>query len=220
MAHLSNYLFYFIPIASAMPLLASLTIFSQPPRQRYLKYFALFLLVNFLLDMATSYSAYYAINNLWLNNMDSMIVISFYLFLLREIVNNKKAKKVLLFFVLAYPVVSGLNIFFLQTSAAFHSMTYAAGCVLIITTSIYYFWELFQLKYSVNLIREPAFWICSGLLFYFACTFPINGLVNFVNALPKVMIQNLFQIVILLNFFLYLSFTIAYLCRVKTRKSM
>jgi hypothetical protein len=217
MIHLSNYLFYFIPIAAAFPFLASLTIFVQAPRERYLKYFALFLLVNFILDVATSYSAYFAINNEWLSNLDNVVIISFYLFLLREIIKSKKAKKVLLIFVLAYPVVSVINIFLLQTFHLLLPMTYTSGCVLIVITSIYYFWEIFQQKYSVNLMREPAFWICSGLLFYFTCTFPLNGLLNFVNALPKVIVQNLFQILILLNIFLYLSFTIAYLCRLKVK---
>jgi len=217
MTHLSNYLFYFIPIAAAVPFLASLTIFFQAPRQRYLKYFSLFLLVNFLLDAATSYSAYYATNNVWLSNLDSVVVISFYLFLLREIVRSKRAKKVLLIFVLAYPIVSVINIFLLQTLPLLFPMTFTSGGVLIVITSIYYFWETFQQKNSVNLIREPAFWICSGLLFYFTCTFPLNGLLNFVSDLPQVIVQNLFQIFILLNIFLYLSFTIAYLCRLKIK---
>jgi hypothetical protein len=217
MPHVSNYLFWFIPIAAAFPFLASLTIFFQAPRQSYLKYFALFLLVNFLLDVATSYSAWTGINNVWLSNLDSVVVISFYLFLLREIVKSKKAKKVLLIFVLAYPIVSVINIFLLKTLPLLFPVTFTSGGVLIVITSIYYFWETFQQKNSVNLIREPAFWICSGLLFYFTCTFPLNGLLNFVGDLPQVIVQNLFQIFIILNIFLYLSFTIAYLCRLKVK---
>jgi hypothetical protein len=217
MPHVSNYLFWFIPIAAAFPFLASLTIFFQAPRQSYLKYFALFLLVNFILDAATSYSAWTGINNVWLSNLDSVVVISFYLFLLREIVKSKKAKKVLLIFVLAYPIVSVINIFLLKTLPLLFPVTFTSGGVLIVITSIYYFWETFQQKNSVNLTREPAFWICSGLLFYFTCTFPLNGLLNFVSDLPQVIVQNLFQIFIILNIFLYLSFTIAYLCRLKVK---
>jgi hypothetical protein len=217
MPHVSNYLFWFIPIASAFPFLASLTIFIQAPRQSYLKYFALFLLVNFLLDVATSYSAWTGTDDVWLSNLDSVVVISFYLFLLREIVKSKKAKKVLLIFVLAYPIVSVINIFLFRRLPLLFPMTFTSGGVLIVITSIYYFWETFQQKNSVNLIREPAFWICSGLLFYFTCTFPLNGLLNFVSALPQVIVQNLFQIFIILNIFLYLSFTIAYLCRLKVK---
>jgi hypothetical protein len=99
-------------------------------------------------------------------------------------------------------------------------MTYSLGCLLIVAFCIYYFWELFQQSHSITLSREPAFWICSGLLFYYACTFPIYGLTNLLERLPKVIIKNLLLIFDLLNIFLYLSFTIAFLCRVKPRKSM
>jgi hypothetical protein len=79
---------------------------------------------------------------------------------------------------------------------------------------------LFQSRYSVSLLRQPPFWICSGLLFYYTCSFPLQSLQNFIHALPNVILQNLLIIFILLNCFLYLSFTIAYLCRLKIRKSM
>jgi hypothetical protein len=217
--NISNYLFYIIPIAAAIPLLASLTIFIQPSHQQYLKYFALFLIVNFLLDSATNYYALQGRNNVVLSNIDSLLVISCELFLLRKMVYGKRAKKVILAFLIGYPSLFLIYIF-VQSSGTYQNMTYSIGCLLLVTSCIYYFWELFQQKYSVNLLRQPAFWICSGLLFYYTCTFPLYGFVNFLNALPKIILQNLFQIFILLNIFQYLSFTIAFLCRLKLRKSM
>ncbi|WP_431213185.1 hypothetical protein ACQ86N_47525 [Puia sp. P3] len=104
--------------------------------------------------------------------------------------------------------------------ATFHTMSYCLGCLLIVCACIYYFWELFQQKSSVDLIHQPAFWVCSGLLFFYSCTFPLYGLTKLMESLPKVILVNLFNIFILLNIFLYLSFTIAFLCRLKTRKSM
>jgi hypothetical protein len=220
MSHLPNYLFLLIPIASAIAFFSSLTIFFKPAPERYLKYFSFFLFVNLLMDIATDYTAFYHIDNAFLNNISTVLVITFELFLLREIVHGKKAKKVILGFTLAYPLVALINVFLVQNASAFQSRTYAFGCLLIVPSCIYYFWELFQQKSSVNLARQPAFWICSGLLFFYACTFPLYGLLNFVNSLPKIIIQNLFQIYILLNIFLYLSFTIAFLCRLRLRKSM
>jgi hypothetical protein len=125
-----------------------------------------------------------------------------------------------LVFLILYPVLFLMNFLLVQHSSEFQSMTYALGCLLIVICCIYYFWELFQQKASVQLTRQPAFWICSGLLFYYACTFPLLGLINFVGSFPKIIIQNLFQILNILNVFLYLSFTIAFLCRLKIRKSM
>jgi hypothetical protein len=104
--------------------------------------------------------------------------------------------------------------------AVFHTVTYSLGCIIIVALSIYYFFELFQRTSAVNLLRQPAFWICSGLLFYYTCTFPLYGFNNIVtSSLPNPVIQNLFIVFQLLDVLLYLSFTIAFLCRLRVRKS-
>jgi hypothetical protein len=56
-------------------------------------------------------------------------------------------------------------------------------------------------------------------LFYYSCSFPIFGLANFVKNAPPIILKNLGVIIVLLNVFLYSSFTIAFLCRLRTRKS-
>jgi hypothetical protein len=219
MSHMPDYLFYIVPIASAMAFLASLTIFFQPVSQHYLKYLCIFLFVNFIMETVLGYTAFRHVNNVWLNNIDTLLTISFQLYVLREIFASRKAQKIFLFIFLLYPVVAILNIFLVQHFRNFHTMTYSLGSLLIVTGCIYYFWELFQQKNSVDLIRQPPFWICSGLLFYYCCTLPVYGLTNFITNLPQVILQNLLAIVIVINICLYLSFTIAFLCRLKIKRS-
>lgn len=218
--HISNYLFYILPIASAIPFLASLTLFFQPTSERYLKHFSIFLFINCLMDTITDISAMNTINNIFFNNLVQMFVLSFQLYLLREIVRGRKAKKVFLYFLLTYLLLSLANFFLVQKTSVFNTLTYSLGSLLIVSACIYYFWELFQSRSFVNLVRQPSFWICSGLLFYYVCSFPLTSLLNFIHALPNVILQNLFIIFLFLNIFLYLSFTIAFLCRLKIRKSM
>jgi hypothetical protein len=110
------------------------------------------------------------------------------------------------------------NIFLLQKFQVFQSITYCLGCLLVVAACIYYFWELFQSKNYVKLTGEPAFWICSGLLFYFACSFPIYGLINFISDLGQKVFHMIEIILDFLIILLYLSFTIAFLCRLRTRK--
>jgi hypothetical protein len=217
---MSNYLFYFTPIASVLTFLISLTVFFPPGAENYLKYFSFFLFVNCCQDIATSYLALNHVNNIFILNVNTMVTLGFYLYLLMEIIRDPKGKKALLIMLIVYLLVSMVNIFLVQKTGVFNTMTFCFGCLLIVVACIYYFWELFQQRLSLNLLRQPAFWICSGLLFFCACSFPLNGLMNFINALPKVILQNLFIIFILLNILLYLSFSIAFLCRLKTRKSM
>jgi hypothetical protein len=221
LALMSSYLFYISPIAALIAFLSSLTIFLRRGQDEpYLKVFSAFLLVNFILDSTLDFLAMHTINNVLFGNLVDMFVFSFYLYLVRRIVQGRKAKYVFRYFQIFYILASVINLFLVQKTVAFNTMTYCLGCLFIVSACIYYFWELFQLRSSVDLLRQPSFWICSGLLFFYACSFPMQGLLNFINAMPKLIIQNLLIIFILLNSFLYLSFTIAFLCRLKTRKSM
>ncbi len=176
MTHLSNnYLFYLIPIAAGIAFLVSLNVFFRPVTERYLKYFSIFLLVNCLMETVLNLQAMYGHNTVFLNNIETMLVIAFDLFLLRQVIHRRNVKKAFLFVVVTYPIFSLINIFFIQVGV-FHTMSYCLGCLLIVAACIYYFWELFQLKHSVDLVRQPTFWICSGLLFFYSCTFPLYGM--------------------------------------------
>jgi len=220
MISLSNYLFYLTPIASLVTFIISLTIFFQPGAENYLKYFSLFLFFNCCFDIYTNYSAYMRINNLFISNVTTMITIGYYLFLLRQIVHNPKGKNVLLICLLTYTLLSVLNLFLLQKTTVFNTMTFCLGCLFVVAACIYYFFDLFQQSKSLNLLREPPFWICSGLLLFFACSFPIQGLNNFMASLSKVVLENLLIIFVVVNILLYLSFSIAFLCRLKIKRSM
>jgi hypothetical protein len=138
---------------------------------------------------------------------------------MRAISQSRKAKQILLYCLMAFPLISAINIFLVQKSGVFQTMTYSLGCLLIVAACIYYFWELFQSKNYVNLAREPTFWISSGVLFNYTCNFPVYALINLVKMDPGV----IYVILIVIDFvgiLLYLSFIIAFLCRLKTRKSM
>ena len=126
---------------------------------------------------------------------------------------------VLSYFLIIIPLVFAINVFLVQKSSVFQSMTNSLGSLLVVAACIYYFWELFQQSTYIKLGREPAFWICSGLLFYYACSFPIYGLINFITTEIGI-IKVLAIILDSVNIFLYLSFIIAFLCRLKIKKSL
>jgi len=214
--------FYYPFIFAAVAFLASVTIFFTGGKARYgyLKVFSLFLLANLITEGITAYKAWAGVHNLVLSNFVTAFDFAFYLYFFGQIVRSEKVKKIIQFLVILYPVLFLINIFFIQGMDTFHSMTWCLGCLLVIIFCIYYFWELFQQTQSINLSRQPSFWICCGLLFYNACTFPFYASTNFVYVLPKVILRNLLFIFVLLNILLYLSFTIAFLCRLTNRKSM
>jgi tellurite resistance protein TehA-like permease len=119
--------------------------------------------------------------------------------------------------VVLYALAAVSNILFIQKMKTFHTVTYSLGCLLIVLFCIYYFFELFRLPKSVKLKHNPAFWICTGLLFFYCCGFPLYGLINYWSDISKLILKNFDKIITILNIFLYTLFTIAFLC-IRTRK--
>jgi hypothetical protein len=186
----------------------------------YLKSFLFFLLITIAVEICGWLLSNKNLNTVVLYNIFSTFEFVFYFWVLKEIIRNKTAKRIILLSLYLYPVSVFAEIFFWNKSNNFHATTYALGCLLVVAICIYYFFELFQLSHSVNLVCEPAFWICSGLLFFYSCSFPIYGFANFLNQLPAIILRNLEVILNIMNSLLYSSFTVAFLCRLKVRKSI
>ena len=214
MSFLPIYL-YFILIS----FFASLTVyFFSNKSHSYLKLFPPFLLATIIIESLGTYFSLLGKSNTWLYNFFSVFEFCFYLWVISLVINNKQMKKITRATLVLYLLISVSNIIFIQKIDKFHTVTYALGCLVIVAFCIYYFFELFKLPKSVKLKNNPAFWICSGLLFFYCCGFPLFGLTNFLSGISKLIIKNFHSIIIILNIFLYSLFTIAFLCRIKTRK--
>lgn len=196
----------------------SLLFFIKKSDKNYLNIFPYFLLITLIVESIGQVLYDKKTNNLWLYNFFSVFEFVFYLWVIGEIIRNKKAKKACSVLMIAYPICAVMNILFIQKINNYHSYTYTIGCLLIVTSCGYYFLELFLMPHSVGLFKQPAFWICTGLLFFYALTFPIFGLTNFVSRLPKKIIKNLANVISILNIFLYSMFSIAFLCRIRMPK--
>ncbi|HYE56691.1 MAG TPA: hypothetical protein VD996_17705 [Chitinophagaceae bacterium] len=186
----------------------------------YVRFFPHFLLVALIIEITAWRLWTEGLQNAALYNFFSTVAFGFYLDLIRQVVFSKKAKKVIKWVMYIYLASALINILFIQKINTFHTFTYSLGCFLIVVISMYYFYQLFQLPHSINLAREPAFWIVSGLLFYYLCTLPLLGALNYLYTLPGVSPRSLEQITMILNVLLYSLFTISFLCRASFRKSM
>lgn len=199
-------------------LLAGITVYFRNQSSLYLKLFPVFLLLSGIVQVIGIVWASAGTHNTALYNFNSVFEFSFFLFVLMEIVRRKPAKRILLVLLFLYPVMALVNIIYIQGPDNWNSMSYAVGSLLVVFFCVYYFLELFMLPQSTNLMQDPAFWICSGLLFFYCCSFPFFGLVNFMSNLPMLVLRNLRAILSYLNILLHLLFTIAFLARFRSLK--
>lgn len=185
----------------------------------FLKAFSPFLALSFLIDFGGVFLKKKGINVFPIYNIFTTIEFCFYIWVIQSIIKGIKMKKILIYFLIGFPFLSILNILLGQGINNFNSITYSLGCLLIITLAIYYFFELFRLQYAVRLINDPGFWICTGLLFFYCVSFPIYVCENLIKNFPTKLHSILSFVIIILNLILYSLFCIAFLCKIRVRKS-
>lgn len=209
-----------LQIIAIICLLASITVYFQPGSELYLKLFPVFLFITNVVQDIGLFLSMHNEANVVLYNIFSIIELFFYFFTLREIIRNNKMKKVILYILCIYPLFELVYIFLIKGTSNFHSISYALGVLLVVGFGIYYFFELFQLPNSKSLLREPAFWICTAIVFNYCATFSFSSLIIFIHNPTRFMYTNLVIIQNIVSIFSYFLFTIAFLCRIKIRKSI
>jgi hypothetical protein len=207
-------------IVVLMAFLASLTLYAQSPSPLYLSLFPVFMLVTTILVGSMDYLWVGKKNNVVQFNVVTTLQFCFFFFVFTQILRTPSIKKLALFSLTIYAPISLLNMVFIQKITVLASMSYSLGCLFTVAFSIFYFYELFQLTHSVDLLRQPPFWICSGLLFYFSCSFFMYSFLGMLKSPPESIKNNLAVIASLIDDIFYSSLTIAFLCRIKIRKSM
>lgn len=213
MSFLPSYVYFIV-----LSFLASLIIYSRRTRiYAYFKLFPPFLLLTLAVESYGSYLSFKGQDNVIIYNFFSIFEFCFYFFFIRSIIKSEKVKKILLITALLYALLACINIVFVLKIKSFHITSYVIGCLLITIACVYYFFELLRFPRVSKLHYNPTFWICTGILFFYCCSFPLYGLLNYWNGISKLVLNNFMQIASVINIFLYSLFTIGFLC-IRTRK--
>lgn len=198
-------------------LLASLTLYLRRGIPLYLKLFPILLAITLTVEIIGWIMSDNGEDATMLFYLFSVFEFEFYFYILYHIIRTRKARRVVIYVIAIYPVLALFNIYFVQVNAI-PSISYSVGCLLVVGICIYYFYELFHLPSSVNLIREPAFWVCTGLLFYYICSFPLFGLSSLLLTASSIILKNISTILMMMNALLYTLFTVGFLCGLRIRK--
>lgn len=181
-------------------------------------FFSFFLLSTIVVEYVASAMAAHNIHNVGLYNIFTIFEFLFYLFFFRTIIANHFIKKIILFIIVIYFIFAVTNILLIQGKNDFISYAYILGCTLMVVFSIYYFYFLFRFPETTSLTKNSFFWITTGLLFYYTCSFSRYGLENLIAKTLMHYARILAFAGDLLNILLYTLFSIGFLCKINFRK--
>lgn len=189
----------------------------NPP---FIRLFVYFLILTFI---AESFPALKIIqfkkSNHWWFNLFTVFEFVFYTYVFSKAIINPRITKILRYAIPAYVAIAAVNIFLIQGVHRFHTISYRIGAVMVITWCYLYFRQLLQSGEEIILLRNPLFWISTGLLFFYLGFFVYMNAFDYIVYNKMDYNAELWTIISYsLNLLLYSCFLIAFLCQGKIRK--
>lgn len=127
-------------------------------------------------------------------------------------INNNHKIKTLMITVLPFYVLLVIVLYFgFYTVDDYPGWIYNAGGIFIILWSVI---TLFNIEPSnIHILKLPIFWICSGMILFYAGIFSFNGMYDFLLKTNYQLSDNLlYGINKFLNYLLYIFFIIGFVC--------
>ncbi len=187
--------------------------------EMYLRLFPYFLTITLTVELIGQYYQKRGINNVLVFNLYAPIHFLFLTYFFSQVIPNKKIQILIGRYGILLPLLCLSNVLFIQGPHVFNTYTFLLGSLEMILLGITYFYQLFNSVTSVNLLKEPPFWISIGIIFFSTCSVTLIGSANYIALLPKLILSNMNQILLLVDAFFYLMFIIAFLCQIRTRSS-
>lgn len=190
-------------------------------RRSFLKWFTPFLLLTLIVEFEGTLMSARRVNNTALYNYFSTFEFAFYFVYFYYHLRSRALKNFALCLGIAYPLIALANILFYQGRApyGFHTYTVMLGAILIVICCMLYFNEMLRFPGTSSLVHIPAFWINTGLLFFYSSTFATISLTNYLSKISY--FSKIFsEILEKSNILLYLLISIGLLCTLKLRKSL
>lgn len=136
-----------------------------------------------------------------------------------QILNDKKdGNKITILFSITLFTAFYLLFFSKVDKSNLHIVALSAICKTIFC--IFFFYKLFKNLYYQNILKEPAFWIVSGLIFCSCLSLPFYGLNSYIKLqFPPLIASNIFSVSNMLIIIMHLFFIKAYICTIRVHKA-
>ncbi len=182
-------------------------------------YFIPFLLLTVFVEFVGHLSVIYTVQNknYWIYNVFNVIEFTFYGYLFKQYFRLPFLRKIANFFIPLTILFSIVNFSFLQGTDHFHTYTLLFGSFFVVLFCCCYFYEwVLPEQINQNLLKEPFFWVCVGLLLFYLGSVIINALYEYLRSSDMIEEgKHIYRLINRsLNVVLYCSFSISFiLCR-------
>ncbi len=194
-------------------------IFTRRTDRPALRVFPFLLLLELTVSLLGRYYSLHRVNNLLLYNLFAMVQFSFFTWFFIQTDPLEKTVRWMQVLLFIIPIVMAANTFLVQGLFVFNTYTFTSGSLLMIFLGCRFLFRMFKSPVNNNPLRNPAFWITVGVIFYFVSTVTILSLANTISRLPRSTRGLLQTILFTVNVLYYILFIIAFTCRIKHPKS-
>lgn len=205
---------YYITYFEVAAFIASVLAWKVIKQSPYLRLFPLLLLVIVSVEV---YETFFApprqVSNAWIYNIQVPLQYLFYLTILYHAINHGLFKKMIVVASLLLVIVSVVTEKYFTRPGTFNSWSYSFGSALVIVNILVKFYEMLQNPTEFNFIFNPFFYMLFAFLLFNVGTLPYFVMGNWLyfergNTAAVVMLQ---QVMSILNYILYSTYTITFL---------
>jgi len=176
--------------------------------------FVPFLALSLVMEIIGKIQVNMHVYNHWVFNFFTCFEFLFYSYIYARLLDDPNWIRIVRYAMILYPALFLANIFFIQGFNRFHTYTYLIGSVMIVYWCYLFFRQMMRSEAADSVLRIPAFWISTGLLFFYTGFFFYMSAGNIL-MYTKLVIDKVvwFAISGTLNAILYGCFLIAFLCQ-------
>jgi len=185
----------------------------------YMRWFFLCPLIAFLASINTIDGIFFSRfpNNMTFTRQNYLILVdlTFWFFFFIQILNNKR-DRMQITILLVITLFISFYLLFISKAGIQNMHMPALGAICRTIFCIFFFYKLFKNMFYQNILKEPAFWIVSGLFLHSTLSFPFFGLNSYIRSQFSLSVS--FSLSAISNMFIiimHLFFLKAYLCTIR-----
>jgi len=144
---------------------------------RPVKIAAIICIFNFLSDVTGNVLGMQHIKNMWWYNGSDFIRYALWFYFFCGVFEKPFQRRMARFFLILFPL-TWITVNFFQPITQLQTISFITGGVMLAICCFVFLFNEYQKDTTLNLYKNPLFWISMGLLIYYSLNLPFIGLYN------------------------------------------